>query len=88
MANLEENKRHSAKNLGEVPVGANGAVLVRERMAQIGREATNRVREEMQELGRKIAENREQGVAVNTRNKDKGAKAQRNKLKTERARSA
>ena len=88
MTNLEDNKRHSAENLGEVPVGANGAVLVRERMAQIGREATNRVREEMQQLGRKIAETKEQGVVGNTKNEDKGARDQRKTLKTERARSA
>ena len=50
-----------AGSLGEVPVGSNGAVLFRERIGEIGREATHRVRKEMARLGRKIRESKYQG---------------------------
>ena len=50
-----------AGSLGEVPVGSNGAVLVRKRIGEIGREATHRVREEMARLGRKIRKSKYQG---------------------------
>ena len=86
---LEENKRDPAENLGEVPVEIDGAVLIRQRMAQIGREATNTVREEMQLLGRKVAETKEQGVtgSVGDEGKRRGVKPHKTHLKTERAQS-
>lgn len=56
-------------------------------MAQIGREATNRVREEMRYLGRRFAETKEQGSAGKAKDEDKGAKAQEKALRTERTRS-
>lgn len=74
MADPEENKRDPGENLGKLPVGTNGAVLFRQRMAQIGQEATSRVRKEMQGLGQKINENKEQGVTGDTRDDDKGAR--------------
>ena len=58
MTTARENRDDHARSLGEVPVGSNGAVLVRERMGEIGREATHRVRQEMARLGRKIRESK------------------------------
>ena len=40
MSKVQENKRDPAENLGEVPVGANEAILVKQRIGQIGRETT------------------------------------------------
>ena len=53
---VEENWHGRTGSLGEVPVGKDGAVLVRQRMGEIGREATPNVGEEMRQLGQKIAE--------------------------------
>ena len=53
---VEENWYCRTGSLGEVPIGTDGAVLVRQRMGEIGREATHNVREEMRQLGEKIAE--------------------------------
>ncbi len=61
MATARVNGNGYPGSLGEVPVGSDGAVLVRKRMAQIGREATHRVRQEMARLGQKIRESKDQG---------------------------
>ena len=53
---MNENRNSRTGSLGEIPVGTNGAVLVRQRMGEIGREATHNKREEMRELEQKIAE--------------------------------
>ena len=53
---MNENWDSRGGSLVEVPAGTNGAVLVRQRMGEIGREATHNVREKMRELGQKIAE--------------------------------
>ena len=66
--NADENNPDPAGNLGQVPVGAIGAVLMRERMAQIRRESNNRTSEAFKEKGRKIAEMERQGFAENDRN--------------------
>ena len=71
-------------------MGPNGAVLVRERVGQIGREAIDRVREEMKQLGQKIAECKDQGIETgNTMDGERGRllKAQRSNLKSDRVHS-
>lgn len=72
-----------------MPVGADGAVLVRQRMAQMGREATNRIREEMKQLGQKIVETNGQVSVGNAEDERKGRsfKPHGSHVKTERARS-
>ncbi len=64
-------------------------MLVRERIGEIGREATHRVREEMKRLGEKIAESKTQGSEENAMDEDRGRrlKAQRSNLKSNRVRS-
>ena len=69
---VDENQDSRTGSLGEVPLGPNGAVLVRERVREIGREAMHRVREEMQILGEKIAESITQGSEAKTMNGERG----------------
>ena len=70
-------------------MGPNGVVLVRQRIGEIGREATHRVREEMQRLGEKIAESKDQGAEAKGMDEERGRrlKAQRSNLKSNRVRS-
>lgn len=83
----DEKNRDPAGNLGEVPVGANVSVFVRERMAQIGREATNRPHEGVKNLGRKIAEMERQGFAGKDKIEEMGRSSKASKQKAEQARS-
>ena len=71
-------------------MGSNGAVLVRERVKQIGREAAARVREEMKELGRAIAESKDRGFEMEkVRDEERGRrlKAHRSNTTSGRVRS-
>ena len=64
-------------------------MLVRQRMAQIGREATKRVQEEMAHLGQTITEPNEQDSVGKAEDEEKrrGSKPQGSYLETDRARS-
>ena len=83
MTNIEAYEHDIAENLGE------GTVLVRQRMAQIGREATKRVQEEMAHLGQTTAETKEQGSVGKAEDMEKGrrSKPQGSYLENDRARS-